>query len=84
MMSTQQILRFIDADSKERRPPLVGVNFLRGRRVEAGIARASDKAGLIRFITRKFIDSRRDTPRRTTVLRVFTPSGMQAVKVRYR
>lgn len=84
MVSTQQIFRFIDADSKERRPPLVGVNFLRERRVEAGIARASHKAGLIRFIARKFIASRRDTPRCSTVMRVFTPSGMQAVKVRYR
>jgi hypothetical protein len=66
MVSTQQIFRFIDAGSKVRRPPLVGVSFLHERRVAAGIARSSPKAGLIRFIARKFAASRQDTRIRPT------------------
>jgi hypothetical protein len=83
-VSTQQIFRFIDAGSKVRRPPLVGVNFLHERRVAGGTARFSHKAGLIRFIVRQFAASRQDTPRCSIALRVFTPSGMQAVRMRYR
>jgi hypothetical protein len=94
MVSTQHILRFIDTDSEVRRPPLVGMQFLHEPRVEAGLRRAqcSHKArGLIGFLVGQLAGSR-DAPPRCNVavtrcgvaVRVFTPSGMAAVKVRGR
>jgi hypothetical protein len=94
MVSTQHILRFIDADSEVRRPPLVGMQFLHEPRVEAGLRRAqsSHKArGLIGFLVGQLAGSR-ETPPRCSVavprcsvaVRVFTPSGVAAVKVRAR
>jgi hypothetical protein len=80
-VTTQQGFRFIDA-GKVRRPPLVGVNFLHERR--AGIAAIFALAGLMRFIVRQLATSGQDSPRCNIALRVFTPSGMQAVRVRYR
>jgi hypothetical protein len=84
MVSTQHILRFIDAGSEPRRPPLVGMNFLHERRVAAAIARSSHKTKLINFLVGHFAGSRQNVPHCTIALRVFTPSGLPAVKVRYR
>jgi hypothetical protein len=86
MVSTQHILRFIDADSEVRRPPLVGMQFLHEPR-EAGLRRAqsSHKArGLIGFLVGQLAGLRETPPRCSVAVRVFTPSGMVAVKVRGR
>jgi hypothetical protein len=87
MVSTQHILRFIDADREVRRPPLVGMEFLHEPRVGAGLRRAqsSHKArGLISFLVGQLAGLRETPPRCSVAVRVFTPSGMAAVKVRGR
>jgi hypothetical protein len=94
MVSTQHILRFIDADSEVRRLPLVGMEFLHEPRVEAGLRRAqsSHKArGLIGFLVGQLAGLRETAPRCSVAVlrcsvavRVFTPSGMAAVEVRGR
>jgi hypothetical protein len=87
MVSTQHILRFIDADSEVRRPPLIGMQFLHEPRVEAGLRRAQSShrtRGLIGFLVGQLAGSREAPPRCSIAVRVFTPSGMAAVKVRGR
>jgi hypothetical protein len=91
MVSTQHILRFIDADSdadsEVRRPPLVGMQFLHEPRVETGSCRAQSShraRGLIGFLVGQLAGSRETPPRCSVAVRVFTPSGMAAVKVRGR
>jgi hypothetical protein len=87
MVSAQHIIRFIDADSEARRPPLIGLNFLHEPRVEVGTrrARCSHKmSDLIGFLVGHLAATRHTSPRCSVALRVFTPSGMPAVKVRCR
>jgi hypothetical protein len=84
MVSTQHILRFIDTRSELRRPPLVGMMFLHERRVAARVARLSPKAKLIGFFVGQFAASRQNAPRSSVALRVLTPSGLPAVKLRWR
>ena len=87
MASKQHILRFIDAGGKIRRAPLVGVqshhegavgppNFVGARpRLKA--------KDLISLLLRHFSGARRAAaPRCRTIVNVFTPSGMPAVKIR--
>jgi hypothetical protein len=82
MVSTQHILRFIDAGREVRRSPLVGMDFLHEHRVATRLSPTSQKArGLIAFLIR-FAGSQRDVPRCAVALRVFTPSGKSAVQVR--
>jgi hypothetical protein len=80
MMSAQYILRFVDAGREARRPPLVAMDFLYERRVATGAPHRAK--GLINFLVDRFVGSQRDVPRRGVALRVFTPSGKPAVKVR--
>jgi hypothetical protein len=84
MVSTQHILRFIDAASEVRRPPLVGMKFLHECRVAARVARSSHKTRLINFLVGQFAGSRQNVARCSIALRVLTPSGVPAVKVRCR
>jgi hypothetical protein len=87
MVSTQHILRLIDADSEVRRPPLVGMQFLHEPRVETGSRRAQSShraGGLIGFLVGQLAGSRETAPRCSVAVRVFTPSGMAAVKMRGR
>jgi len=88
MASKQHILRLIDAGGEVRRAPLVGVQFLHeargGRdrshpRLAPGL-KAKDLIGPSSFVI--FAGSRRAAPRCRIALRVFTPSGMPAVKIR--
>jgi hypothetical protein len=80
MMSAQYILRFIDVGHEVRRPPLVAMEFLHERRIATG---APNRArGLINSLVDRFAKSRRDVPRRGVALRVFTPYGKPAVRVR--
>jgi hypothetical protein len=83
MVSTQHILRFIDAGREVRRSPLVGMDFLHEHRVVTRLSPTSQKArGLIAFLIDRLAGSQRDVPRCAVALRVFTPSGNSAVKVR--
>ena len=87
MASKQHILRFIDASSKIRRAPLVGMQFLHEPAVSppnflGACARLKAK-DLISLLLRHFSGSRRaSAPRCRTIVNVLTPSGMPAVKIR--
>jgi hypothetical protein len=86
MASKQHILRLIDAGGEVRRAPLVGVEFLHEPAVGATDlfrARTRLKAkDLISLLLGHFAGSRWAAPRCCIALRVFTPSGMPAVKIR--
>ncbi len=87
MASKQHILRFIDAGSKIRRSPLVGMQFHHEPTVgppDFVSARTRLKAkNLIGLLLRHFSGARRAAaPRCRTIVNVFTPSGMPAVKIR--
>jgi hypothetical protein len=87
MVSAQHIIRLIDAGGEIRRPPLAGMNFLHEHRVEVGVrhAQSSHKLSeLIGFIVGHLAATRHTHPRCGIALRVFTPSGKPAVKVRCR
>ena len=86
MAAKKDILGFIDARRKVRRAPLVGMQFLHERPVrtpdllDAGSRlQAKDLIGLL---FRHFGTARRARPRCRIGLRVFTPAGLPAVKIR--
>jgi hypothetical protein len=84
MVSTQHILRFMDAGSGVRRRPLVGMKFLHEHRVAGRIARCPRKTNLITFLVSQLAGSRQNAPHCAIALRVFTTSGLPAVKIRCR
>ena len=87
MAAQKDVLGFIDAGREIRRPPLVGMQFLYEGAVSAGDllrARSGLKAkDLIGLMFRHFAAERRaaPVPRCRIVLRVFTPTGLPAVKI---
>ena len=74
MVSTQHILGLIEAGRVVRRRPLVGTKFLKDRRAADRAARSSHK--LMIFFVSQLAGSRRNVPRCTVALRVFTPHGL--------
>ena len=89
MAAKQNILGLINAGREVRRPPLVGMQFL-----HEGPVRTSDLVGarsglkakdLIGLLFRHFAAGRSTTPlpRCRITLRVFTPAGLPAVKIRH-
>jgi hypothetical protein len=83
MLSAQRILRFLDADSEIRRPPLVGMNFLHERGISTRISPAAQGAkGLIGFLVDKIAGLQQPALRCRVELRVLAPSGKPAVRVR--
>ena len=87
-MATQKnVLSFIDASRKIRRPPLVGMEFLHEGTVGAAdVFRARSRLNakdLIGLLFRHFAAGRRSRsgPRCRITLRVFTPAGFPAVKI---
>src|ERR1700722_10407230 len=83
MVSAQSILRFIDVKSETRRPPLVGMIFLHERRVVAHTSPARGAPNrLIGLLVGQFARPQQTPPRCGVTLRVFTPSGKPAVRVR--
>ncbi len=87
MVSTQHIIRFTDAGSELRRPPLVGMNFLHEPRAEISIRRTQPShkmRNLIGLLVGRLAATRRALPRCSVALRVFTPSGIPAAEVRFR
>jgi hypothetical protein len=83
MVSAQYIFRFIDTGRGVRRPPLIGMDFLYKHRDAIRIP-PQRAACLVTFLVDRFTGSRRDVPRCSLALRVFTPSGKPAVRVRCR
>ena len=85
MRAKQSILGLVYTGGEIRRPPLVGMQFLHKRAVRAADvvgARAGLQAkDLIGLLLRHFSASRRAPPRRRIRLRVFTPTGIPAVKI---
>lgn len=86
----QNIFGLIDASREVRRPPLVGMQFLHERPVSTGdfvSPRAGLKAkDLIGLLFRHFSVGRSAPavlPRRRITLRIFTPAGLPAIKIRH-
>ena len=81
--SEQHILRFIDAGSKIRRSPLIGVQPLHESAVGppdfVSTRSRLETEDLISLLLRHFWAS---TPRRGTIVNVVTPPRMPAVKIR--
>ncbi len=88
MASKQNVLSLIDASRKVRRPPLVGMQFL-----HQGAVRTADVVSarprlqakdLIGLLFSHFAAGRRprSAARCRITLRVFTPTGLPAVKMR--
>ena len=87
MAAKKDVFGFVDAGREIRRPPLVGMQFL-----HEGPVGASDLVGagprfkpkdLIGFLLRHWPAARRAAPARCRIgLRVFTPAGIPAVKIR--
>ena len=86
MSTKQDFFGLIDPGREIRRAPLVGMEFLHQRAVRAadGVgARAGFQAkDLIGLLFRHFAAARRRPPRCRVTLRVFTPAGIPAVKIR--
>ena len=87
MASKQHILRFVDAGGEVRRTPLVGMQFLDERAVGArdvlGACPGLKTKNLVGLLFRHFSRGNRTAaPRCRIVLRVFTPAGILAVKIR--
>ena len=87
MTAKKDFLGLVDAGGKIRRPPLVGVEFLHQRpvRMADGVgARARFQAkDLIGLLFRHFAAGRSRPARCRVTLRVFTPAGIPAVKIRH-
>ena len=88
MAAKQDFLGLIDAGRKVRRPPLVGMQFLHEGAVSTSDllrARSGLKAkDLISLLFSHFASGRRVVPaaRCRITLRVLTPAGLPAVKIR--
>ena len=90
MATKQNIFGVIDPGREVRRPPLVGMQFLHEGPVGAGDLvgpRPGLKAkDLISLLLRHFSAARTSPavlPRSRITLRVFTPAGLPAVKIRH-
>lgn len=87
MAAEKNVLSFIDARGEVSRTSLVGVNLLHQRPVRVSDsfrARASLQAkDLIGLLFAHFTAGRSGPPRCRVTLRVFTPTGLPAVKIRH-
>jgi len=87
MAAEENVLSFIDARGEVGRPSLVGVHFLHQRPVRVSDsfrARASLQAkDLISLLLSHLTTGRSGPPRCRVTLRVFTPAGLPAVKIRH-
>ena len=86
MLPEQRVLGFVDASRKVVRAPLVGMEFLHQRPMGAGDVfglgaglKAKDLVGLL---LRHWPARRAAPPRCRIGLRVLTPAGIPAVKIR--
>ena len=87
LSAEEDVLGLVDPSRKVRRPPLVGMQFLHQGTVSAGDvvgARPRLQAkDLMSLLWRHWSAARKaPAPRVRTTLRVFTPAGLPAVKIR--
>ena len=88
MAAKKHVLGFVDPGSKIVRPPLVGMQFLyEGAMSARDVLRAGSRLqakDLISLLFGHFAAARRASgaPRTRIVLRVFTPAGLPAIKIR--
>ena len=86
MATHKHFLGLVDASGEIRRPALVGVEFLHERAVGASdVVRARTRLqakDLIGLLVRHFAARRSAPPRCRVSLRVLTPAGIPAVKIR--
>ena len=87
MAAQKNFLGFINAGREIRRPPLVGMELLHQRAMRAanivGARTGFQAKDLIGLLFRHFASTRRARPRCRITLRVFTPAGIPAVKIRH-
>ncbi len=88
MAAEKNVLGFIDAGREVRRPPLVGMQFLHQRAVRAadvvGARPRLQAKDLIGLLFRHFAGAPRPAgPAAASRLRVVTPAGLPAVKIRH-
>ena len=87
MTAKKDFFGFIDTGREIRRPPLVGMEFLHQRAMRAadvvGARTGFQAKDLIGLLFRHFAAGRRRPPRCRVTLRVFTPAGIPAVKIRH-
>ena len=88
MAAQKDVLGFVDAGREIRRPPLVGMQFLHQRAVRAtdvlGARPRLHAKDLIGLLFRHFAASDASrSPRCRITLRVLTPAGLPAVKIRH-
>ncbi len=87
MATKKNFLGLVNAGREIGRPSLVGMEFLHQRAVRAADvvgARAGLQAkDLIGLLLRHFAAGRSAPPRCRVTLRVFTPAGIPAVKIRH-
>ena len=87
MASKKDFLGLVNTSGQVRRAPLVGMHLLHERAVRAGDgvgARAGFQAkDLIGLLFGHFAAARRSPPRCRVSLRVLTPAGIPAVKIRH-
>ena len=86
MRAKQNLFGLVHSGREVRRPPLVGMQFLHDGPVGARDL-VSPRSGLkakdlIGLLFRHFAAGRGAAPRRRVLLRVFTPTGIPAVKIR--
>ena len=88
MAAKKGFLSLIDTGSKVRRPPLVGMEFLHQRsmraRDEIGPRAGLQAKDLIGLLLGHFATGRGSTAPRVRIrMRVLTPAGIPAVKIRH-
>ena len=88
MAAEKNVLGFVDTSRKIRRPPLVGMEFLHQRAVSAGddvLARPGLQAkDLVSLLLGHFSTGRGSTAPKVRIrMRVLTPAGIPAVKIRH-
>ena len=86
MAAKKDFLGFVDASGQVRRPPLVGMQLLHERAMRAcdlvGASTRLHAKDLIGLLFRHLAATRGSPPRCRVGLRVFTPTGIPAVKIR--
>ena len=88
MVAKKDFLGFVDTGREVSRPPLIGMQFLHQRAMRAadvvGIRARLQAKDLIGLLFRHFSATRRARPRCRVRLRVLTPTGIPAVKIRHK
>ena len=88
MAARKNFLGLVNASGEIRRPALVGMQLLHQRAVRArngvGAGARLNAKDLIGFLFRHFAAGPSTAPRCRVALRVFTPTGLPAVKIRHK